>query len=180
MKIYEGNSKAWDFLIISLTYIPLGVVRQCDENAHDAWKALIYKYEVSDEKRESFNEVTNMWNNCKIKDTGLDLDIWFNELYYLNLKFNNIKAKYEKDEDKLKSRVFDVLPEEYNEVRVSYNVNIAKVEFKDLKIEIRWFCKTDLNRRKTQEKEESEDKVLALKAVENKWRNKNSKLFKGE
>ena len=54
------------------------------------------------------------------------------------------------------------------------------MKFKDLKKEIRWFWKTELNRRKTQEKEESEDKVLALKAVENKWRNKNSKLFKGE
>ena len=46
MKIYEGNSKAWDFRIVSLTYIPFGLVRQCDENAHDAWKALIDKYEV--------------------------------------------------------------------------------------------------------------------------------------
>ena len=38
MKIYEENSKAWDFLIISLTDIPFGLVRKCDENEHDAWK----------------------------------------------------------------------------------------------------------------------------------------------
>ena len=55
MKIYEGNSKEWDFLMIILTDIPFCLVIQCDENAHDAWKALIYKYEVSDEKQESFN-----------------------------------------------------------------------------------------------------------------------------
>ena len=63
MKIYEGNSKAWDFLIISLTDIPFGLVRQCDENSHDAWKALIEKYEVLDEKQKSLNEMKNRWNN---------------------------------------------------------------------------------------------------------------------
>ena len=43
MKIYEGNSKAWDFLIISLTGIPFGMVMEFDDNAHDAWKVLIDK-----------------------------------------------------------------------------------------------------------------------------------------
>ena len=46
MKIYEGNSKAWDFIIISLIDIPFGLVRQCNENSHDAQKALIDNYEV--------------------------------------------------------------------------------------------------------------------------------------
>ena len=59
MKIYEGNSKAQYLLIILLTYITFGLVRQCCENAHNAWKSLIEKYEVSDEKQESLNEVTN-------------------------------------------------------------------------------------------------------------------------
>ena len=111
MKIYEGNSKAWGFLIIILTDIAFGLVRQCDENAHYAWKSLIYKYEVSDDKQESLNEVTNRWNKCNIKDTSLDPDIWFNELYNLNLKFKKIIASYEKDEDEIEAHVFDVLPE---------------------------------------------------------------------
>ena len=59
MIIYEGNSKAWDLPIINLTEIPSGLVRQCDENSHISWKALIEKYEVSYEKQESLNEVTN-------------------------------------------------------------------------------------------------------------------------
>ena len=59
MKIYEGNFKACDLLIIVLTDISFGLVRYCDENLHDAWKVLIEKYEVSDEKQESLNEVTN-------------------------------------------------------------------------------------------------------------------------
>ena len=80
MKIYEGNYKECDLLIISLTDILFGLVRKRDKNAHDAWKALIEKYEVSDEKQESLNKVTNGWNNCNIKDTSLDPDIWFNEL----------------------------------------------------------------------------------------------------
>ena len=41
MKIYEGNSKAWGLIIISLTDIPYGLVRQCDNNSHVSWKALI-------------------------------------------------------------------------------------------------------------------------------------------
>ena len=111
MKIYEGNSKAWDFLIISLTEIPFGLVRQCDENAHDAWKALMDRYKVSYEKQEILNEVTNRRNNCKIKETSLDPSIWFHALYNLNLKFKKIKSKYEKNEDEPKTNVFDLLPE---------------------------------------------------------------------
>ena len=49
MKIYEENSKAWDFLIIILTDITCGLVRQCDKNAKDTWKSLIDNYEVTDE-----------------------------------------------------------------------------------------------------------------------------------
>ena len=48
MEIYEGNTKAWDFLIISLKDTPFGLVSKCDENSHDAWKALLDKYEVLD------------------------------------------------------------------------------------------------------------------------------------
>ena len=83
------------------------MVRQCDENAHEAWKYLIGKYEISDEKKESFNEVTNRWNTCGIKDTSQH-----NELFNLNLKLNKIKEKYEKYEDDLKSHVLDVLTED--------------------------------------------------------------------
>ena len=72
---------------------------------------MIGKYEVSDKKQESLNKGTNRWNNFKIKDTSLDPDIWFNDLYNLILKFKKIKEKYEKDEDELNARVFNVLPE---------------------------------------------------------------------
>ena len=155
MNIYEGNYKAWDFLIIILIGIPCGLVRQCDKNAHYSWTALIERYEVSDDKQESLNEVTNRWKICKIKDTSIDPHIWFNELYNINLKFKKIKVKYEKEKDKLKAHVLYVSPEEYKPVRVSCNVNNENTEFKDLKKEIRWFYKTDLNGRKTQKTYES-------------------------
>ena len=112
MKIYEVNAKACNFLIISLTEIPFGMVRQCDENTHDIWEELIDKYYLSYKKQESLNKLTSRWNNCKIKDISLDPEIWFNALYNLNLKFKNIKEKYEKDEYELKAYVFDVLHEE--------------------------------------------------------------------
>ena len=38
--IYGWNSKEWDFLIVGFKYITFGLVRQCDENAHDAQKDL--------------------------------------------------------------------------------------------------------------------------------------------
>ena len=122
-----------------MTKLTFGLVRQCNENAHDAWKSLIDKYGVSYEKQEILNEVTNTWNNCKIKNTSLYPDIWFNELYNLNLSFKKIKEKYEKDEYELNAYVFDVLPEEYNQVRVSCNVKIDNIHFKELKKEISCF-----------------------------------------
>ena len=39
MKIYEGNSKTYDFPIMILTDIYFRLVSQCDESAHDAWKS---------------------------------------------------------------------------------------------------------------------------------------------
>ena len=47
LSIYEGNIKAWCFLIISLTEIAFVLLRRCNENAHQSWKSLIDKYEVS-------------------------------------------------------------------------------------------------------------------------------------
>ena len=107
MKIYEGNSKAWNFLIIRLTYISFGFPRKCNEYSHEASKALLDIYDVSDKKQESLNEVTNIWNNFSTGYTIQYLDIWFNELFSLNLKFNKIKAKYEKGVYFMKAHVFD-------------------------------------------------------------------------
>ena len=70
------------------------LVKQCDEISHESWKVLIDKYEVLDENQESLNEITNRWNNFRIKETSQNPDIWFNEIFSLNLKFNHIKSKY--------------------------------------------------------------------------------------
>ena len=88
--------------------------------------------------------------------------IWFNEPFNLNLKDLHAWATYEKDEDELKSHVFDILPKDYKYVWVSCNINISKMEFKDLKKDIHWFWKTELNGNKTQGETEPEDKVLTL------------------
>ena len=85
---------------------------------------------MSDEKQDTLNEVTNMWINCNMKETSLDPDIWFNEIYNLNLKFKKIKVKYENDEDELKAHVFNVFPEEYKQLRLSCNPFFPKMQFK--------------------------------------------------
>ena len=131
-------------MIIRLTDTPIGLMRQCNYNAHETWKALIEKYEVSNDKQESRNESTNIWNSFRIKDTIQDSHIWLNEAYNLNLNFKKIKEKYEKDKGEMMSPVFDVLPDEYKPVRVSYNVNISKMACKDLKEEIICLCKAEL------------------------------------
>ena len=59
-----------------------------------------------------------------------------------NLKFNNIKGKYEKDEDEMKVHVFDNFFEEYKSLHVYFNVNISKMVYKDLNKGIFWFWKT--------------------------------------
>ena len=53
--------------------------------------------------------------------------MWVNELCNINLKFKNTKENYDKDKNKLKAHVFDVLTEEYKPLRVSCNVNIEKM-----------------------------------------------------
>ena len=56
---------------------------------------------VSDEKQDSLSEVTNRWNKCKINNTILEPDVYFIEIYSLNLKFKRMKAKYENIRTKL-------------------------------------------------------------------------------
>ena len=56
----------------------------------------------------------------------------------------------------------------------------ANMEFKDLKKEIHWFWKIELNGRKIQEKAEPEQNFLALNPGENKMSNKNGNFFKVE
>ena len=65
------------------------------------------------------NEVTNRWNNFSVKDTSQYPDIWFNELFNLNLKFKRIQSNYEKDEDELKAQFIEVVPEDYKTVILS-------------------------------------------------------------
>ena len=38
----------------------------------------------------------NRCNNYMINDTSQDHNIWFNELFHVNLKLKKIKAKYKK------------------------------------------------------------------------------------
>ena len=97
------------------------------------------KYELSDEKQGILNEVTTRWKFFRIKETSQDPYIWLNELFNLNFKFKKNEGKYEKDEDEMKSYVFDILSEEYKLVRVLCDVNISKMEYKDIKKEICWF-----------------------------------------
>ena len=52
---------------------------------------LIDKYEVSEEKQESLNEITSRCNAYMIKEANQNHDICFNEVYNLNFKFNKIK-----------------------------------------------------------------------------------------
>ena len=62
-----------------------------NENEHEYRMEIIHKYEASEEKQEVLNEVTNRSNIFMIKVTSQYPDIWFNELYNLNLKFDEIK-----------------------------------------------------------------------------------------
>ena len=96
--------------------------------------------------------MTNRWNNFRIKDTSQDPDIWFNELFNLNLKLKDIKAKYDKYADHLKAQVFDILPEDYKPVKVSRNVNISKMALTYLKKDACYPWNTELNRNKKQYK----------------------------
>ena len=122
--IYKGNRKARDLLIIRLTDIPIGLLRQWNKNAHESLKSFIDKYDVSYEKKEIPNDVTNSWNNCRTKYTSQDPGIWFNELYDISLNFKKIQEKYEKYEDAMKAHVSDILPEAYKPIIVSCNINI--------------------------------------------------------
>ena len=102
MNIHKGISKALDFLIISLADITFWLVSHFNENAHESWKAPIDKYEVSYEKQEILNKVTNRWNICNIKNSIQDTDKWFNEVFNSNLKLKKIKGNTRNMKIKLK------------------------------------------------------------------------------
>ena len=83
------------------------MARQWNENVNEACKALVEKYDVSDDKQESLNEVTDIWNNSSIRYTSKYPDIWSNEWFNFNLKLNKIRVKYDNYGDYIKAQVFD-------------------------------------------------------------------------
>ena len=66
--------------MMSLSEIPFRWARQCNDNEYEVCIELLDKYEVSEEKQESLNDVTNRWNTFRIKYTSQDPGICFNEL----------------------------------------------------------------------------------------------------
>ena len=72
---YEnGNADAWDQLVLSLTGSLFNLIQEADEVAHLAWKILLNKYEVLDEKQESLTDVTEEWNSSRLGSTKIDPD----------------------------------------------------------------------------------------------------------
>ena len=70
----EGNADAWDQLVLSLKGSPFNLIQEADENTYEAWKILLKKYEVSEEKIESLNEATKDWSKCNLGSTRNDPD----------------------------------------------------------------------------------------------------------
>ena len=136
----KGNADAWDQLVLSLTGSPFDLIQEADEDAHKAWKILLKKYEVSDEKTESLNEVTKEWHECNLGGVRTDPDNWFSKMYRINQKFKKISTLYEKDDDTMKAHVLANLPDEYKAVRTNLNMN-STYTYEDYKKHIRnyWY-----------------------------------------
>ena len=54
------------------------------------------------------------------------------------------------------------------------------MEYKGYKKEVHWFCRIELNRRKTQGEAEPAEKILELNTAEKKSNNNNGKFLKGK
>ena len=147
----KGNADAWDQLVLSLSGTPFDLILEADENAHKAWKLLLNKYEVSDEKQESLTDVTKEWNSAKLESVRVDPDDWFSTLFRINKKFGKIKKEYEKDEDTMKAHVLVDLPDEYKPVRTNLCMNSA-YSYADYKKHIRHFWYTELGGKEMIEK----------------------------
>ena len=139
----KGNADAWDQLVLSLTGVQFDLIQEADENAHVAWKILLNKYEVSDEKSESLTDVTMEWNQCKLENTEDDPDNWFSRLYRINQKFKKINVLYEKDDECMKAHVLANLPEEYKHVRTNLYMNMD-FTYEEYRKHIRHFWYTEL------------------------------------
>ena len=116
---------------------------EADGNAHLAWKILLNKFEVSEQKQESLTDVTMEWAACKLLSTKMDPDNWFSELYHINQKFRKIKPEYEKDEDSIKAHVISNLPEEYKAVCTSLYM-AESYTYNDYKRYVRHFWYSEL------------------------------------
>ena len=83
------------------------------------------------------------------------------------MKFKKIFEKYDKDQDETKVHFFVVLPKDYKPVRVSCNIKINKIAYKDLNKEIRLFWKTGLGGKQKPEKR-NRRKVFSIECRRNK------------
>ena len=54
----KGNADAWDQLVLSLTGSTFVLIMEADGNTHFAWKILLNKFEVSEQKQESLTDIS--------------------------------------------------------------------------------------------------------------------------
>ena len=133
---YEnGNADAWDQLVLSLSGTAFSVIQEADGDAHEAWKLLLDKYDVSSEKQISLTDVTEGWNNSRLRSTKVDPDDWFTYLYRVNARFRKIKTEYGKDDDQVKAHVLVNLPEEYKAIQTNLRMN-PTYSYKDYRTHI--------------------------------------------
>ena len=132
----NGNADAWDQLVLSLSGTAFSVIQEADGDAHEAWKLLLDKYDVSSEKQISLTDVTEEWNNSRLRSTKVDPDDWFTYLYRVNVRFKKIKTEYGKDDDQVKAHVLVNLPEEYKAIQTNLRMN-PTYSYKDYRTHIR-------------------------------------------
>ena len=135
-KYDTGNADAWDQLVLSLSGTAFSVIQEADGDAHEAWKLLLDKYDVSSVKQISLTDVTEEWNNSRLRSTRVDPDDWFTYLYRVNLNFKKIKEEYGKDDEQIKAHVLVNLPEEYEAIQTNLCMN-PTYTYKDYRTHIR-------------------------------------------
>ena len=157
-KYADGNAHAWDQLVLSLTGAPFNLILEAKEDAHKAWKILLNKYEVSNEKQESLTDVTIEWGACTLDGIRTDPDMWFSELFRINEKFEKIKVEYKKDEDSIKAHVIACLPEEYKLVKTNLYMN-SQYDYIQYKTHIRHYWYAELGGKEITENGQTEEYV---------------------
>ena len=88
-----------------------------------AWSILQEKYCAIDAE-ENYPKLDQAFSDCKLVGMQKDPELWFNDLYHLNMRLTRIHLKYPKEELQVKSHMMTAMSNDHERIIIKFRGDV--------------------------------------------------------